>query len=333
MKQTEHAPLAGSAANAVNAPDAGIAANAPNAPRAASKASLYFRATRPFSFPASIVPVLVGAMLVVQNGAEGRWALLPLTLLGMVILHAATNMVSDYFDYRHGVDRPGTMGSSGVIVEGLLPPRSVLTAGLICFAVGSGIGAVLAVLCGWPVVLLGAVGVLGGFFYSGRPLGYKYVAMGDLGVFLLMGVLPVMGTYFVLTGTFTWALLWVSLPVGCLVTAILCGNNVRDIFHDRQAHVRTLESVLGFRGAKALYCGLVVGAYAAVVAMVASGVLTAWALAVFLAAWPAVRNVSAIVAARADRTTEIALIDVSTAKHHLLFGLLLAAAMATAGLV
>ena len=291
-----------------------------------SLASRVLQAARPFSFPASIVPVVVGAALAAgQQGA--RWALFPLVVVASVLMHAGTNLVSEYFDLRKGVDRAETYGSSRVLVEGLLAPRAVLAAGGVAFAAAVAAGAVLTVFCGWPVLYLALIGLAGGFFYTGWPIGYKYVALGDVLVFILMGPLMVLGSHFVLTGRFTWTALLVSLPVGCLVAAILSGNNLRDIRHDREAKIRTLESLLGLAGAKAVYVTLVVGAHAGVVAMVLAGTVSPWAMLVFLGAYPAARNTRAILAARADSSAEIATIDVRTAQHHLLFGALLSAGL------
>jgi 1,4-dihydroxy-2-naphthoate polyprenyltransferase len=291
-----------------------------------SFASRLLQATRPFSFPASIVPGVVGAAL--AAGSSGvRWGLFPIVLAGSVIMHIGTNLVSEVFDFRKGVDRPDTYGGSRVLVEHLLSPRQVLAAGLLALAIGLTAGVVLAVLCGWPVLWLGLAGLAGGWFYSGGPFGLKYWALGDALVFVMMGPLMVLGTEFVLTGHFTVRALIASLPVGCLVAAILSGNNLRDIRHDRQARSRTLENVLGLGGAKAIYCGLVIAAHAIVVAMVAVRAASPWTLLVFLAAVPAWRNMRAVLKADLDRVAEIAAIDARTAQHHMMFGVLLAAGL------
>ena len=292
----------------------------------------YFKAIRAFAFPASIVPVVVGATLAAGAGGA-RWALLPLVLIGSMLLHAGTNLVNEYFDFIKGVDRPGADSSGHVLVEGLLPARNVLAAGLIVLATGAAVGGVLAWVCGWPVLWLTLIGLAGGYFYTAGPVGYKYLAMGDALVFLLMGPLMVLGCYFVLVGRFTWPALLVSLPVGCLVAAILSGNNLRDIGYDRQAKVRTLENVLGLRGAKAVYCGLVIAAHVLVAAMAAAKLVGPWVLLVFLALPPAARNMRAVLRARADRTSEIATIDVRTAQHHLMFGVLLSVGLVLSALL
>jgi 1,4-dihydroxy-2-naphthoate octaprenyltransferase len=291
--------------------------------RQRGKLRIWAQAVRAFSFTASIIPVALGAALAASSGQPIAWPLLPLVVACALLYHAGTNLVSDYFDHCRGVDRDYTFGSSRVIVEGLLAPADVLRAGLLAFAVGIGLGLVLVAVRGAPMLALGAAGLVGGFFYCGAPIGYKYRALGDPLVFLLMGPLMVIGSYYALTGTYSSTVLWASLPIGFLVTAILHANNLRDIVHDSDAGVITIAGVMGHKLAKLQYYGLLAAAYLSVGVMVARGTLPAWALAVFLSLPPAIQNLRTIAASRADAPQEVALIDVKTAQHHFLFGLLL----------
>lgn len=287
-----------------------------------STLSIWLQAARPFSYTASILPVLLGAMLALAHAGGAAWELFPLVVICSVLFQAGTNLVSDYFDYRRGADGPDTFGSSGVIVEGLLPAASLLRGGLVCFGVGVLLGVVLIVVRGVPMLLLGAVGLLGGYFYTGGPIGYKYAALGDILVFALMGPLMVIGSFFALTGQYAHGVLLASLPIGLLVAAILHANNLRDIEHDAAAHTRTLATLLGHRGAQIEYYLLVGGAYAGVVAMVAAHVLSPWSLLVFLSAPIAWKNVRLIQRSEPANPEAIATADVQTAQLHLAFGLL-----------
>src|SRR4051812_40240984 len=95
---------------------------------------LWLRATRPFSFTASVVPVLVGSFLAFQNDVHPLRFVL--ALLGAVLIHAGTNLVNDYYDHVKGADGPHSLGPSGVIQRNLLSPRSVLIGGIVCFIAG-----------------------------------------------------------------------------------------------------------------------------------------------------------------------------------------------------
>ena len=293
-----------------------------------SPLALWIRAIRPFAFTASVMPVAVGAALAMGGEAEVAWALLPLVVLGAVLLHTGTNLISDAADFERGVDRPGTHGGSGVLLAKLLTAGQVFWGGMVALALGSAVGLVLVWLCGVEVLWFGLAGVVGGFFYGGKKVGYKYVALGDVMVFTLMGPLIVCGTYYVLTGRLGWLPLGVSLPVGCLVTAILHANNTRDIRDDLAAHVRTLANLLGLGGAKAEYLLLVIGAYGVVIGLAAAGAIPLWCLLTILSAPLAAKSIRKIVRARPDDSAPIATLDVETAQLHLTFCVLL-----TAGLV
>lgn len=287
---------------------------------------IWLQAVRPFSFTASMIPVLLGAAAAFYLEIPARWGLLPLIIIASLAIHGATNLVSDYFDYKKGVDRPETFGSSRVLVEGLLTPRQVLVGGLILFALTAAIGSIFVAIYGMPILLLGLVGILGGFFYCGWPIGFKYLGLGDLGVFILMGPLMVLGSFFVLTGQWSWMAFWLSLPIGALVAAILSANNLRDIAHDRAAGIATTATLLG-NWAKSEYISLLVAAYLLVAAFVWQSQLPPAALITFLTITMAIKNIRAAAKSQPDTPAAIATLDVQTAQLHLLFGLLLFGSM------
>ncbi|MBL7215260.1 MAG: 1,4-dihydroxy-2-naphthoate octaprenyltransferase [Phycisphaerae bacterium] len=292
-----------------------------NTPR--SQLCIWIQAARPFSFTASMTPVFLGAVLVPYFQQSARWTLFPLIVAASLLIHAATNLVSEYFDYQKGVDRPDTHGGSRVLVDKLLLPKQVLIGGIILFAVTACIGLVFITIHGWPILLLGLIGMAGGFFYTAVPVGYKYLGLGDLCVFLLMGPLMVIGSFYVLTGSYHTYVLLISLPVGCLVAAILSGNNLRDILHDTQAGINSTATLLGHRWARLEYSGLVIAAYVVTGAMIAFGILPLWSLLTLLTIPTAVKNIKITLKSQTGRPQNIATLDVKTAQLHLVFGILL----------
>jgi 1,4-dihydroxy-2-naphthoate octaprenyltransferase len=288
----------------------------------------WVQAVRVFSFTASIVPCLVGTMFaLLLSPKTAMWYLVPFIFLSCIFMQAATNLISDYFDYKKGVDDNDTYGGSRVLVNKILQPEQVKTGAIVFF--------VLAFIAGLPIILargemvlyLGLTGILGGYLYTGWPIGYKYFALGDFFVFALMGPLMVIGTFYALTGAYNPTVSWASLPIGFLVVGILQANNMRDITHDKRAKIKTLANVLGAGFAKGEYLFLVIGAYIIVVGLVIFKVLSPWSLIVLLSLPPAIKNINQIKGLTAEDSAKIATLDVQTAQLHLLFGVLLSVSL------
>ncbi len=296
-----------------------------------ARAGLWLRAARPFSFTASATPVLIGGAAVVALGYSLDWLVLFLFLTAAVLIHAATNYFGDYFDFIKGVDKDYTHGSSGVLLEGSLKPYEVLMAGFLCLCGAAVFGLWLVFLKGFPILLLGLAGVLGGYLYTGYPVGYKYRALGDAAVFLFMGVFLVCGSFYAVTEYFELNIFWISLPIASLVAAILHGNNLRDIKHDREANVQTLASVCGHSNASMVYYGYVVFPYLVTMLMISGGILSWASLAVFLSAPLAYQNISRVFQSKPDSPESLADLDQETAKLHLSFGVLQISALIIQG--
>lgn len=288
-----------------------------------NRIKIYLRATRPFSFTASIIPVLIATAIAFSNeNLTISWALFPVVLFGAVLFHIGANMVSDYYDYKFGVDTEHTYGGSGVLVEKLLEPRQVLLGGLLAFALGFLLGLILVFVRGYEVLLMGLGGLICGLFYTVTRKGWKYIALGDLAVFIAFGPLLVIGSHFSLTGTYDWNTFLISLPIGLLVVAILHANNTRDIFNDSLVKIKTVPILIGLKGSQVGYYILIFGAYITTVLLIAFKLIHPISLVVFLSIPLAIKNAKEFAQARTDNIQPIIMLDVKTAQLHLQFGLL-----------
>jgi 1,4-dihydroxy-2-naphthoate polyprenyltransferase len=299
-----------------------VADSAP--PARPSPARVWLRALRPFSFPASIVPVAVGAAAAAVSGHFSPGLTL-LTLLGCVALQAGTNLSNEFYDWRSGADHAGSLGASRAIMAGWLSPRAILRAAVACFVVGCAAGFALVAAGGWPILALGLVGVPLAWGYTAPPLKLAYRGLGEVAVFFLMGPLMVLGSYLVQSSASPATALVASLPVGCLVAAILHANNVRDLDDDRRLGKRTLATILGRTGARREYDALVGGAYLSLLGGVLLALLP-WTTLLALLSLPLAVRVRTIVATGADPHVLDPTVR-RTAALHLVFGLLLAAGL------
>ena len=281
-------------------------------------------ATRPWSFPASTMPALVATSYVFKNSdnlsAVNWWLVVPI-FLGVVLFHSAGNLISDYFDYKHGVDTPNNIGNTNMmIINGIFEPKTIFRYGFTLLVLASIIGIVLTYVAGWQLLVIGGLGFLLTLFYYKL----KFNALGDLDIFIVFGVLIALGTSFVLTGVLDYSVLWVSAPTGLLITGILHANNTRDIENETSANIATQASVLGVKMSRIYYLLLVGGAYVMVAVLAAVGVLSWIALAVVLSLPIAIGNIKRM--ATHKQPTDISDLDGNTGKLVMIFSLLLSVA-------
>jgi 1,4-dihydroxy-2-naphthoate octaprenyltransferase len=238
-----------------------------------SKARGYFFATRPWSFSCCAQPAFLGNLLayyLLQDSAgfAFNWVTLVLTLVGMVVAQAATNLVNDYFDYRLQCDLADNTGAHNCFLTGELPHRGLflLTGALV--AVDVAIAAYyLVVVGGWVLWVIVAAAAFMLFFYTAPPISLKYHALGDLFIILISGLGGTFGSFYVQAAGTPYTLrqamtvLLFSLPVAFMGDVILNANNTRDAAEDRKVKAVTFAGLVGEAGGVALEHVLVFGSY------------------------------------------------------------------------
>ena len=214
---------------------------------------------RAYSWPASLVPVILGSVVAARHG-RFSWLDLALTLPAALLIHSGANLANTYFDFSNGVDKPATADDRG-LVDRLMPPAAMRNLALALLAAGAALGLLLAYKNHLPALLwLGAAGLALAWFYTAGPA-YKYRTLGDVGIFLAFGPCIVTGTALIQTGVFVPEALWASIPVGLLIVAILHANNMRDLRSDAESDFRTLAGMLGLRRSENLYYALILTPY------------------------------------------------------------------------
>ena len=229
---------------------------------------VWWRATRPFSFTATIIPVTLGAVLApTTTNGFARLALFAITLVGSLSVHAGANMINDYYDHQNGLDDEESLGPAKAIQQGLLSARQVLVGGLAAFVLGALLGLLLVALRGPAILVLGLICLPLAFFYTGWPFKLAYHGLGEILVAIFMGPVMILGSYYVQAREFALTPALISLPVAFLVAAIMHANNLRDIEPDRARGKVTVANLLGPALAAWEYYLLVLGAYAIVAAL------------------------------------------------------------------
>ncbi|HDP94460.1 MAG TPA: 1,4-dihydroxy-2-naphthoate octaprenyltransferase [Candidatus Aminicenantes bacterium] len=295
-------------------------------------------AARPFSFPASTMPVLFGALLAaVLTAGSPHWGRLLLSLAAMLLLQSGANILNDATDFRRGLDREPTPGS-GAVVRRLLTPRQAIRGAALLFGMGTLLGFFLAWQTTWWLLAVGATGVTLGVLYTpGGAPALKYRGLGDVAVFCAFGLLGSLGSWMVQTGSAAWPPVIYALPLGLLVAAILHANNWRDAPTDYRGGILTPAIILGDRGSSIYFHILLILPFLLVPLFVTlprwvaphPSPLPATCLA-SLAAFPVARHL--LVRARRRHSSmnpmDFIALDGATARLNLIFGLLLNAGLA-----
>jgi 1,4-dihydroxy-2-naphthoate octaprenyltransferase len=246
--------------------------------------------TRAAVFPMTIWSGLIGGLLAVGAArAAGApavdYALLSLAIVGLVLAHAANNMINDYFDMTGGIDTDDyvrALYAPHPILSGWVTKAQLRNAILLVNAACAAIMIGLAVVRGPLIIVFALAGLFVSVFYVAPPIRLKYHGLGEPGVFLVWGPLMVGGTFLAASGTVGWWVLLVSVPYALIVTAVLFGKHIDKIEADAKLGVRTLPVILGETRARRVGSWLMIAFYPLTLVAVLTGLVGPWVLLVVL---------------------------------------------------
>lgn len=282
-------------------------------------------AVRPWSFPASAMPVITSIAYLFWKGAEIDWLFGLWALVNIVIFHAAGNTWSDYFDFRKKVDAEDTFGAK-TLTTGMFTEKEIFRLSLSLTVVATVAGLALMALTGLPLLWIGLGGVLCTLLY---PM-LKYNALGDLVILMAYAFLPTIGTSFVTTGAIDWSVLLIALPVGLITDGILHSNNTRDTLTDRRAGIKTMAMGLGHKASAILYGFEVIFPYVWIGVLSIIGLMPITTIVIFLTLAVAIGCAKTMMHSLEGGSGVIADLDVRTANLQLMFSALLTVAFIVA---
>jgi 1,4-dihydroxy-2-naphthoate octaprenyltransferase len=242
--------------------------------------------TRVCVFSMTATSAFIGGVLAAGSSAFA-WFPFLLATVGLLLAHAANNMINDYFDLQGGVDDDAyarALYAPHPVLSGLVTRGELLRAIFVVNLLDALIMLYLTWLRGWPVLVFALLGLFISVFYVAPPLRLKHRGLGELGVMVVWAPLMIGGTYFVSTGTLPEWVLIASLPYGLLVMSVLIGKHVDKLDQDRAKGIRTLPVLLGSRLSLRLNQALMLAFYAIVLGLVLTGTLGVWLVLVLLAA-------------------------------------------------
>ena len=206
----------------------------------------WWKASRPPFYIATLIPLLLGFIMAGQDSGQWKAGLFALIMLASLFLHLAANLANDLFDYLCGTDKADTIGGSRGIQEGFITIRQYKVALVLLYGGAFLMGALGVAHTGlqgiWGIIIFAS---LVSFFYVAPPIRFGYRALGEVFVFLSMGLTMVAGTYYTLTGVWSAHTFAVATPVGLMVAGILYFQSMPEIETDKAAGKHTLANVLG----------------------------------------------------------------------------------------
>jgi 1,4-dihydroxy-2-naphthoate polyprenyltransferase len=230
-----------------------------------------------------------------------------LSFVGIVLAHAANNMINDYFDLSEGQDTesyPRHLYSPHPVIAGIVSKQGLGRAILTVNVLDAIIMIVLALARGWPILAFAIAGLFISVFYVAPPLRLKAHGFGEPSVFVIWGPLMIGGTYFAATGTIPTDVWWATVPYALLVTTVLMGKHIDKIPWDAPQRINTIPVLLGDRVARTTTIALMVAFYVAVIALVLTGTLPVWTMCVLLAVGSFRRSASAFTRPKPERAPD-----------------------------
>jgi 1,4-dihydroxy-2-naphthoate octaprenyltransferase len=282
----------------------------------------------PWAWSASLSPAIVAYSYIFFLFKTGRytgevnWLYGVIGLFGMLIFHLSGNLMSEYQDYVNGVDVKEKTGPPRLIVQGVFKPKTILYYAIVMLAIGISIGVYLFFKTSWPVLIFGLIGIISVVFYHK----FKYIALGELLIYICYAMAVPMGIAFVITGQIIWTTLLIAAPTGLLVVGILHANNTRDVNQDKSAEILTQAMKLGHDGSQIVYQTLVLAAYLLIAVLVTINLLHTITFLILISFPWANRNIKKMKSATEKDLSPIAFLDARTAMLSLMFSLLLAIA-------
>ncbi len=285
-----------------------------------SPLGVWILAARLKTLSAAIIPVLLGIALA-SRSVSIDWPIAICILFSAVAIQIGTNLANDYADFKSGADTSSRQGPTRVTQAGLLSPVQVKRGANIAFAIAFLFGIPLIMKGGILIAVIGIIGIACGWLYTSGPYPLGYNGLGELFVILFFGFAAVMGTIFLLTGSWTLQSAIIATVPGCHAAALLAANNLRDMETDRKAGKHTLAVRFGQRFARIEYAFLLLIPFVVPVILWLAFGYRAWVLTPLFSLQGVFRPLG--IAFKSDEPSQLGVAFFDTAKLLVIFGILL----------
>ena len=247
---------------------------------------------RPVALPQSLFPAVLAICLAVKTDGFNIWLGL-LAILGVIAGHLGMNLFDDYFDYkvkdssyRDTMYRKGfraRISKCQYLISGQASLKQLLVACVVFGIIALSFGAVIWYFRGNFILWLALITAVVGVSYSGPPLRLSYRGLGELVIGFIFGPLLMTGVYYSACGQWDYSLLFVSVPIGLLVTNIVYSHAIMDYEPDKEVGKMTFAVLLKQKKNMLIFHQLLINsAYLLIISGIISGYLSIYYWLIFL---------------------------------------------------
>jgi len=218
--------------------------------------AVWISAFRLHTLPLAIASIALGTLLAYRDHFKASIAVF--SFITAVLLQILSNLANDYGDTKHGADTEARVGPKRMVHSGEINNKQIKTG--IAFVMILSLMSGIILLCtsldniGYSGAMIlfaiGIVAIVAAVAYTATPKPYGYMGLGDISVFLFFGIVAVVGSYYLQTGSVPSAVWLPAIGMGMLCTAVLNINNIRDIESDSQTNKNTIPVKIGLKNAK-----------------------------------------------------------------------------------
>lgn len=218
------------------------------------KTKAWIEAMRLRTLPVSVAGVVAGGGCAAYFNSFRPVPFL-ICMLFAVMAQIVSNFANEYFDFRNGLDHKGREGFRRGVTEGDISPNAMLRATICLLLAACAVGCTLIIWGGWWLIAVGLAIAIFALAYSAGPWPLSHHGLGDIAVVVFFGIVPVMLTTYVQTGSWDmWKLaLPISVAIGLMGSNVLIVNNYRDADDDHAVGKRTTVVILGRKTMGAVY--------------------------------------------------------------------------------
>lgn len=282
---------------------------------------IWWHLLRPHTLTASFIPVALGTAIALEHTSIHVPLFLAM-LLASILIQAATNMFNEYFDYKRGLDNAESVGIGGAIVREGVKPKTVLNLAFVFCGIATLLGIYICANSSWWIALVGTICMIVGYFYTGGPIPIAYTPFGEIVSGIFMGLIIILISFFIQTGTITTVSIVVSVPISILIGSILLANNIRDLDGDKENGRKTLAILVGRKNAIRLLAAMFIISYGWIFLLISMNLSSPWTLLALMSIPKAISATKGFI----GKTMPIQMMPAmkATAQTNTFFGFLLA---------